>query len=526
MSVPTRHGSTGVASSLPPAGGPSRRYAAYALALLALLNLLSYVNRNVIFALVPPIELDLSLSDTDIGWIASAFVLLFSVAVFPFGVLSDLRSRRAVAGLGVVLWSAFAFLAGFSRGFGSLFLTRAAVGIGAAAFTAAAASLVADYYPGRRRALAMGIFSAGIPIGGVLGIALGGQLEALYDWRIAMMGVAVPGLALAGLVFRLTDPSRPPPSHTVREYWRQLELGVTGALRVSWPLLSFAAAGGLAAWVLDRRYGAGSSLDIAALATGVGLGLAGNLWLVVRRLRRSDGSFDFSPGTSVNSALTEMHLAVDTVLRTPTLKYIFVGGALVSFGVNGLVGWAPTFMARTLELSVAQGTLLLGKWGLLAGTAGTLAGGIIADWLGRFTGRGRMLVSAGGLVIGGPLTAWLLGVRDLGLFVPVFLAAFFFLTLYNGPIVAAVFDVAPARIGATVVGAYLLFIHVAGDAIALPLVGFLSDRFGIDRAIFILPAAALLGGVVLFLGVRTVERDVAYVTMRTTASHPVVAAGR
>ncbi len=515
-----------MASSQLPVNGPSRAYGGYALALLALLNLLSYVNRNILFALVPPIELDLRLTDTDIGWIASAFVLLFSIAVFPFGVLSDLRSRRAVAGVGVVLWSAFAFLAGFSRGFWSLFLTRATVGIGAAAFAAAAASLVADYFPGQRRALAMGVFSAGIPIGGVLGLALGGQLETFYGWRIAMMGVAVPGLVLAGLVFRLTDPSRPPPALTVRQYWRELGLGVSGLLRVSWPLVSGAAAGGLVAWVLDQQYGAGSSLDIAALATGVGLGLAGNLWIVVRRLRRSDGTFDFAPAESVNDALNEMRLAVDTVLRTPTLKYIFVGGALVSFGVNGIVGWAPTFMARTLGLSVAQGTLLFGKWGLLAGTAGTLAGGVIADWLGRFTGRGRMLVSSVGFLVGGPLAVWLLGIRDLQIFVPVFVAAFFFLTLYNGPVIAAVFDVAPARIGATVVGAYLLFIHVAGDAIALPLVGFLSDRFGIDRAIFLLPAAALVGGIVLFLGVRTVERDMAYVTMRTTASHPVVVAGR
>ena len=83
--------------------------------------------------------------------------------------------------------------------------------------------------------------------------------------------------------------------------------------------------------------------------------------------------------------------------------------------------------------------------------------------------------------------------RDLSLFVPVFAAAFFFLTLYNGPVIAAVFDVVPARIGATVMGAYLLFIHLAGDAIALPLVGILSDRFGIDRAIFILPAASIAG---------------------------------
>ncbi len=514
-----------MASSLPASLGPARNYGWYALALLALLNLLSYVNRNVLFALVPPIELELHLTDTHIGWIASAFVLLFSVAVFPFGVLSDLRSRRAVAAAGVVVWSVFAFLAGLSRGYWALFLTRAAVGIGAAAFTAAAASLVADYFPGRRRAVALGIFSAGIPIGGVLGIAVGGQLEATYGWRIAMMAVAVPGLLLAALVARLTDPSRPPPTLTVRQYWRQLEMGASEAVRAAWPLLLGTAAGAAAAWVLDRRFGATSSFDTAALATGIGLGLAWNLVLVVRRTRRTDGTFDFTPSGGMNDALMEMRLAVDTVLRTPTLKYLFLGGALVSFGMNGLVGWAPTFMSRALGLTVAQGTLLLGQWGLLAGTAGTLAGGFLADWLGKFTGRGRMLVSSLGLLIGGPLAIWLLAVRDLGLFVPVFAVAFFFLTLYNGPVIAAVFDVAPARIGATVVGAYLLFIHVAGDAIALPLVGFLSDRFGIDRAIFILPAASIAGGAVLLFGVRTVLRDMAFVAARTTASHPVVAAG-
>lgn len=512
-----------MATSASPLPGPTRRYAAYALALLALLNLLSYVNRNVLFALVPPIEGELGLNDTDIGWIASAYVLLFSVAVFPFGVLSDLRSRRAVAAAGVIIWSAFAFLAGLTQGFGGLFLARAAVGIGAAAFTAAAASLVADYYSGQRRALAMGIFSAGIPIGGVMGIALGGQLEAMYGWRIAMMALAGPGFLLALLVARLLDPTRPPPSLTVRQYWRELEMGAAGAVRVAWPLLAGGAAGLVAAWILDRRHGASSSLDIAALATGIGVGLAGNLVLVVRARKRT-GGFEFPAAGAVNDALGEMRLAVDTVFRTPTLKHLFVGGALVSFGMNGLVGWAPTFMARAHGLTVAQGTLLLGQWGLLAGTAGTLAGGFLADWWGRRTQRARMLVSSLGMFAGGPLAVWLLAVRDLDLFVPIFVAAFFLLTLYNGPVVAAVFDVTPARLGATVVGAYLLFIHVAGDAIALPLVGFLSDRFGIERAIFLLPAAAIAGGAVLLLGVLTVERDIAFVAARTTGTHQVVPA--
>ncbi len=511
-----------MAASAPALGGPTRRYAGYALALLALLNLLSYVNRNVLFALVPPIEAELGLTDTDIGWIASAFVLLFSVAVFPFGLLSDLRSRRAVAAAGVIVWSAFASLAGLSRGFWGLCLTRAAVGIGSAAFSAAAASLVADYFPGRRRAVALGIFSAGIPIGGVMGIALGGQLDALYGWRIAMMALAVPGFLLAALVVRLTDPNRPPATITLRQYTRQFELGAAWFLRTAWPFLAGSAAGLLAAWILDRRYGANSTLDIAALASGISVGLAANLVLVIRRTRRAGGAFHLAPGPGVNDALAEMRLAVDTVVRTPTLKFLFIGGALISFGMNGLVGWAPTFLARALGLSVAKGTLLLGQWGLLAGTAGTLAGGFVADWLARYTGRARMLVSSVGLLLGGPLAVWLLSVRDLDLFVPMFALAFFFLTMYNGPVTAALFDVAPPRLGATVVGAYLLFIHVVGDAIALPLVGFLSDRFGIDRAILILPAAVIAGGGVLLLGVPTVLRDMAFVAARTTGTHPVV----
>jgi hypothetical protein len=70
-----------------------------------------------------------------------------------------------------------------------------------------------------------------------------------------------------------------------------------------------------------------------------------------------------------------------------------------------------------------------------------------------------------------------------------------------------IFDVVPARVGATVAGAYLLFIHLAGDAIAFPLVGALSDRFGIDRAVFVLPLVATLGGLVVLGAARTVGQD-------------------
>jgi sugar phosphate permease len=98
-------------------------------------------------------------------------------------------------------------------------------------------------------------------------------------------------------------------------------------------------------------------------------------------------------------------------------------------------------------------------------------------------------------------------VRDPAIFTPLFFTAFFFLSWYNGPLTAVIFDVVPARVGATVAGTYLLFIHLAGDAIAFPLVGFLSDNFGIDRAVFVLPVVALLGGIVMLGAMRTVGQD-------------------
>jgi len=199
------------------------------------------------------------------------------------------------------------------------------------------------------------------------------------------------------------------------------------------------------------------------------------------------------------------------VLHTPTLVYVFVSGAMISFGINGIVGWGPTFVSRELELTSAEAAALLGKWGLISGTAGTLFGGILADWLRRRYETARVLVVVLGLLLGGPLALWLLTIRDPVLFQAVFVAAFFCLSWYNGPMTAVIFDVVPPRISATVAGAYLLFIHLAGDAIALPLVGSLSDRFGLDRAILLLPAVVIAGGLVVLGAMRTVARDTATV---------------
>jgi MFS family permease len=484
---------------------PTRAYSWYALGLLALINLLNYIDRNVIYALFEPIKRDLALTDSQLGWLGSAYIFVFSVAALPFGVLSDLRSRRAVIAGGITVWSAFTFLSGLVNTFGQLFTCRALVGVGEAAYGPAAASLVADYFPARGRAVAMGILSSGIALGGVLGLLLGGVLEGIYGWRVAFMTVGVPGFVCAVMVSRLVDPTRTPARLTVRSFLRDFEIGVLPLLRNLWPLLAGVTIGGIAAWRLDRVYGADSKVDLAVFSGAVGVGLA---LTILRWVFRTRGEADDSVfGRGISGAFDDIARAGRTVLHTPTLVYIFVAGAMISFGLNGIVGWGPTFVSRELGLSAAEAAALLGKWGLIAGTAGTLFGGVLADWLRRRYETARVIVVALGLLLGGPLALWLLTIRDPELFQFVFVLAFFCLSWYNGPMTAVIFDVVPPRISATVAGAYLLFIHLAGDAIALPLVGSLSDRFGLDRAVLLLPAVVIVGGITVLGARRTVGRD-------------------
>ena len=483
---------------------PTRAYSWYALGLLALVNLLNYIDRNVIYALFEPIKHDLALTDSQLGWLGSAYIFVFSVSALPFGVLSDLRSRRAVIAGGVTVWSAFTFLSGLVNSFGQLFTCRAIVGVGEAAYGPAAASLVADYFPARGRAVAMGILSSGIALGGVLGLLLGGALEGTYGWRVAFMTVGVPGFICAVLISRLADPTRPPARLTVRSFLRDFEIGVLPLLRNLWPLLAGVAVGGAAAWWLDRAYGADSKVDIAVFSGAVGLGLA---LTILRWVFRTPSDDDTVFGSGISGAFDDIARAGRTVLHTPTLIYIFSAGAMISFGLNGIVGWGPTFVSRELALSSAESAELLGKWGLIAGTAGTLFGGVLADWLRRRYETARVIVVALGLLLGGPLALWLLTIRDPGTFQAVFAVAFFCLSWYNGPMTAVIFDVVPSRISATVAGAYLLFIHLAGDAIALPLVGTLSDRFGLDRAVLLLPAVVIVGGLTVLGAIKTVGRD-------------------
>jgi MFS family permease len=473
-----------------------------------LINLLNYLDRNVVFALFEPIKAELHVSDQQLGWLGSAYIIVLSLLALPLGVLGDLKSRRSVIAWGLGLWSAFTVLGGVVRRFAELFFCRAMVGVGEAGYAPASQAIIAEYYKGRVRAFAMGIYSVGMALGGILGVWLGGVIAERYGWRYAFIAMGVPGLALTMLAARIREPNQRAATSvrdTVRRWYRK---GLRRASRYIVPVLGLSLVGALASTLLSQFAGLSTEMSTAVFGVFVAAGIA---WTVARlvpaAVRRTTQATEVAA-----SALEEFVAASAVVLRTPTLIWIFLGGAMVTFAVNGLIAWAATFMLRVHGLSVATFSAQYGPWGLLGGLAGALAGGWLGDRLQRRWPGGRVVASGAGFIVAGPLAAWLLVSASLRGFGPLVFGIYFFYTWYNGPIAAVIFDVVPAAVRASVAGAFVLFSHLAGDALAPPLVGYLSDTtHSIQTAMMILPIAGVVGGAVILVALKTVGRDMARV---------------
>jgi MFS family permease len=391
------------------------------------------------------------------------------------------------------------------------------VGVGEAGYGPVSQALIVEYFKEKGRALAIGVYSVGMALGGVLGIWLGGLLAEAYGWRFAFLWLGVPGFGLAILASQLREPKRRPPTPILTTVRRFTTTGLRVALHYAAPLLWLAALGGLVGGVLllTRLL----TVDMSAAVFGAFIGL-GVVWTVARlvpvAVRRTTAA-----GEVAATAFEEFVEAATTVLRVPTLIWVFVGGALVTFAVNGLIAWAASFMQRVHGFSVSDVGREFGIWGLAGGALGALVGGRFADRLFERWPGGRIAVSGAGFLVGAPVAVALILSNNLSLFIPLVFGTYFFYTWYNGPLSAVIFDVVPAAVRSSVMGAFLLFSHLAGDAVAPPLIGYLSDRLqvawhlsadeALRRAMLLLPAVGFVGGVVMLFGLRTVRADMAKV---------------
>ncbi|HXT60523.1 MAG TPA: MFS transporter [Pirellulales bacterium] len=187
---------------------PAVRMARLSVALLLAINLLNYVDRFVLAAAVPKIQSEFSSSDSQMGSLATAFLVSYMITAPLFGWLADRFSRWKLMGLAVIAWSLASGASGWAESFAVLFATRLAVGVGEAAYGPAAPTVIADLYPIQRRGSVLAWFYMAIPVGSALGYVLGGIAAQHLHWRWAFYLVVPPGILLGLLCFLMPEPPR------------------------------------------------------------------------------------------------------------------------------------------------------------------------------------------------------------------------------------------------------------------------------------------------------------------------------
>jgi len=181
----------------------------FILAILTGLNLLNYMDRTVLAAVLPRVQKDLGdLSELQGGLLATAFLLGFFLASPIFGALADRGSRRVLMAFGVLVWSLATYASGHTHSFWAMLAARAVVGIGEASYASAAPTIIDDLAPADRKGRWLSVFYLAIPVGSAVGYLVGAFLEKRYGWRSAFYMVGGPGAALAVLCLLIAEPER------------------------------------------------------------------------------------------------------------------------------------------------------------------------------------------------------------------------------------------------------------------------------------------------------------------------------
>src|SRR5258708_32321751 len=191
-----------------PGSASPAKIARWSLFILVAINVLNVYDRHVAGEVVEPVRREFSLSDTQIGWINTAFTILYGLVGLPLGHLSDHVSRKKLLAGGIVVWAALTACAQWVFSYPMLVITRLGVGVGEASCAPAATSWIGDLYPPNRRSKPLALFMLGVPIGGALSFFFSGLLAQRFGWRMAMVFAAVPALLLIPMLLMLREPVR------------------------------------------------------------------------------------------------------------------------------------------------------------------------------------------------------------------------------------------------------------------------------------------------------------------------------
>jgi MFS transporter, Spinster family, sphingosine-1-phosphate transporter len=178
------------------------------LALLTALNLLNYLDRFVLSAVLPKVRDELHLTNFVAGSLATVFLIGYFATSPIFGALADRGARKGLIALGVAVWSVATLGSGIARGAAGLIGARALVGVGEASYATLAPTIIDDAAPPDRKGRWLAVFYVAMPIGSALGYLVGGFVEKHWGWRHAFYVAGGPGIVLAAVCLLIVEPVR------------------------------------------------------------------------------------------------------------------------------------------------------------------------------------------------------------------------------------------------------------------------------------------------------------------------------
>ena len=396
---------------------PSSFAAWYSVSVLMLMYIFSFIDRTTISLIVEPMKRDLHISDTQIGMLQGlAFALLYTFLGLPIARLSDRHSRRAIIAGGVFIWSIMATLCGLARSALQLFIARIGVGVGEAALSPAAYSIITDSFPRSKLGSAFGVYNIGITIGAGVAFLVG--------------GIVVAAVSHAGATYTL------PLLGEVRAW--QMVFIVTGAPGIVLPLL-------LLTFREPARRGILRSAPAAPAAA--------------------------LPRPPLREVLSYVWLNRNFYCLH------FVALALLALCGYAVAAWLPTSIVRAYGVSAGQVGKVLGVSTILMNSTGMLLAGILCD---RLTRKGHKdapivvaLISACGILVFAGLPTVMPTVTLV--WVAIFVSGLSF-NAYNGVGPQAVNQVTPNQYRAQVSAVYLFVVNALGLGVGPTLVPLLNDH--------------------------------------------------
>ncbi len=437
----------------------SRRAAYWALFILFSMNLLNYIDRYILAAVLPKVQESLGLQDRDAlaGSLTTIFFTSYALCSPFIGWFGDRVNRRVLLAIGVGIWSIATFGSGLAETYGQMIVARSFLGVGEATYTIIAPTLLADFFPRNRRNKVLAAFYMAIPVGAALGYLLGGWIEknhaslhllpyieraleavtgqhfdeASKGWRMAFFVVGLPGLVVALSALLIREPRRGASENVTEEDQLRYE-----KLPLSW-----------------STYG--------------------------------------------------------NLLRNRSFVYNTLAVAMFTFALGGLQVWAPKFFWKERGMDLTDADARLGLVTVIGGLVGPALGGWLGDLFARRNVRGSYFkVCAWAMLAATPMiTLVLLLEQPLLIFGSMLIGLVLCFTTY-GPTNTILVNVSAPRIRAAALAVNVFFIHLFGDIPSPYVMGWVSDATGrLFWGLAITIPSMFLSGVFFYLGARYLDTD-------------------